>query len=155
MDAVLRLFSESRARARQKYREFMDDGVTVKKQDVYATVDQRLLGDDRFVDRIAEEHGKVKKERRKRAYSLDQIAAAVAKAGEVSVKELRGSSRYRELAQGRVAFTVLAKDYGYRGTEIAAYLQRDPTAITQYVRKREKARQIIAAVENVIGEENK
>jgi putative transposase len=150
-DTVLRLFSENRTRARQKYREFLDDGVTVKKQEVYATVDQRLLGDDHFVDRIADEHGKIKKERRKREHSMDQIAAAVAKGGAISVKDLRGSSRYREIAQGRVAFTALASEYGYRGIEIAAYLAKDPTAITQYARKADEARELVRMADKALG----
>lgn len=100
-ETVLRLYSENRSRARQKYMDFMDDGVTVKKQEVYATIDQRLLGDDRFVDRIAEEHcGSVKKERRKREYTLAQLAGAVAQAGEIGLDDLRGNGRQREIAQG-------------------------------------------------------
>ena len=151
-DPVLRLYSENRSRARQKYADFLDDGVTVKKQEVYATIDQRLLGDDRFVDRIVEAHGgPVKKERRKREYTLVQIAGAVAQAGEIGLDDLRGSGRQRELSRGRVAFTVLAKEYGYRGTEIAEYLRKDPTAVTQYARKREEAQQYITAIEKVLG----
>jgi REP element-mobilizing transposase RayT len=150
-DTVLRLFSESRTRSRQKYREYMDDGVTVKKQEVYATVDQRLLGDDTFVERIAGEHGKVRKERRKREHSLDQLAGAVAAAAELEIQELRGASRQREIAGGRVAFTALAKAYGYRVMEIAAYLGRDPTAVSQYARKIEEARELIAAADKALG----
>jgi putative transposase len=147
-ETVLRMYSENRSRAKQKYADFMDDGVTVKKQEVYATIDQRLLGDDRFVDRIVEEHGKtVKKERRRREYTLAQIAGAVVQAGEIGLDDLRGSGRQRELSQARVAFTVLAKEYGYRGTEIAEYLRKDPTAVTQYARKRGEARDFIAAAE--------
>jgi len=100
-ETVLRLYSENRSRARQKYMDFMDDGVTVKKQEVYATIDQRLLGDDWFVDRIAEEPcGSVKKERRKREYTLAQLAGAVAQAGEIGLDDLRGNGRQREIAQG-------------------------------------------------------
>lgn len=154
-DIVLRLFSENRTRARQKYREFMDDGITVKKQEVYATVDQRLLGDDRFVDRIAEEHGKVKKERRRREYGLYQIAGAVAKAGGISVKDLQGTSRYRVVAQGRAAFSVLARAYGYKGIEIAEYLGKDPTAVTHYVRKSDEARELIETAEQALGVKGK
>jgi chromosomal replication initiation ATPase DnaA len=98
-----------------------------------------------------EEHGgPVKKERRRREYSLAQIAGAVVQAGEMGLDDLRGSGRQRELSQGRVAFTVLAKEYGYRGTEIAEYLKKDPTAVTQYARKRDEAREFIAAAEKVL-----
>ena len=46
---------------------------------------------------------------------------------------------------------VLAKEYGYRGIEIADYLKKDPTAVTQYARKRDEVLPYIAAVEKVIG----
>ncbi len=154
-DAVLRLFSESRTRARRKYREFMDDGAAVKKQDVYATVDERLLGDDAFVDKIAEEHGTVNKERRTREHSLARIAGVVAQAGGFSTEELRAGGRQRSLAQGRVAVAVLARECGYRCAEIAAYLGKDPTAVTQYVRKRDAARALIAAGGSALGEAGK
>lgn len=152
VEAVLRMFSESRSRARQKYADFMDDGVSVKKQEVYATIDQRLLGDDAFVDRIVEEHGKpVKKERRRREYTLARIAGAVVHAGQITVGDLRGSGRQREIAQARSAFTVLAKEYGYRGVEIARYLRRDPTAVTQYARKSaDDVRAYVVAAEKVL-----
>jgi putative transposase len=151
-ETVLRMYSENRSRARARYEAFMDDGVTVKKQAVYATIDQRLLGDDRFVDRVVEEHGRpVKKERRKREFTLQQLAGAVADAGEIEVTDLRGSGRLREIAQGRAVFTILAKEYGYRGTEIAEFLRKDPTAVTQYGRKREEVEGYLANVEKVIG----
>lgn len=49
-----------------------------------------------------------------------------------------------------MAFTVLAKEYGYRGNEIAEYLQKDPTAVTQYIRKKDEVRAYSAAVEKVL-----
>jgi len=151
-ETVLRLFSENRSRARQKYEEFMDDGITVKKQDVYATVDQRLLGDDQFVDRVAAEYGNpVKKERRKREYELPRLAKAVARAGGITAEDLRGSGRLREIVQGRATFVALAKSYGYRGTEIAMYLRKDPTAVTQYARKVDEVRMNIDAAEKQLG----
>ncbi|NTW60474.1 MAG: hypothetical protein HGA43_15075, partial [Nitrospirae bacterium] len=91
--------------------------------------------------------GPVKKERRRREYTLAQIAGAVVQAGEMSPDALRGSGRQRALSRGRVTFTVLAKEYGYRGMEIAEYLRKDPTAVTQYARKRGEAREFIAAAE--------
>ncbi len=56
----------------------------------------------------------------------------------------------REVSRGRSAFTVITKAYGSRGTEIADYLRKDPTAITQYARKGEDIQEIIAKVEKVL-----
>src|SRR4030043_1285079 len=51
-DQVLRMFSEDKTRARKLYRAFMDEGITVMKDDIYSTIDQRILGDERFADKI-------------------------------------------------------------------------------------------------------
>lgn len=61
-DLVLRMFSENKGRARKQYALFMNDGATVKQEDVYATIDQRLLGDERFVEKVVKKHeGEIKK----------------------------------------------------------------------------------------------
>jgi hypothetical protein len=147
-DTVLRMFSEHRGRARKKYEEFIDDGITVKKQDVYAVIDQRLLGDERFIDQVTEQYGgPVKKERRKKEYTLARIAEAVGKAVNVTLEDMRSGGRRREVVQGRVGLTVLAKEYGYLGKEIAEYLKKDPTAVTLYGRKLEEAQETIKAVD--------
>jgi hypothetical protein len=48
------MFSENKGRARKQYAMFMNDGATAKQEDVYATIDQRLLGDERFVEKVVE-----------------------------------------------------------------------------------------------------
>jgi hypothetical protein len=55
-DQILRLFSESKSRARLKYHEFTAAHDTLDKSSVYATIDQRLQEDDEFVERVMERH---------------------------------------------------------------------------------------------------
>jgi hypothetical protein len=56
------MFSENKGRARKQYQAFMSDGATVKKEDIYATIDQRLLGDERFVENVVGKHdGNIKR----------------------------------------------------------------------------------------------
>jgi REP element-mobilizing transposase RayT len=75
-DLVLRMFSENKSRARKQYAMFMNDGATVKQEDIHATIDQRLLGDERFVEKVVEKHeGEIKKERRKKEYTLASNSA--------------------------------------------------------------------------------
>ena len=70
-DQVLRMFSENKARARRQYKAFMNDAATLRKEEGYATIDQRLQGDDEFVDRVLTAHDfEIKKERKKKEYSL-------------------------------------------------------------------------------------
>ena len=69
---------------------FMNDGAMVKQEDVYATIDQRLLGDERFVEKVVEKHeGEIKKERRKKEYTLPWIAREIERQCGVSLGDLR------------------------------------------------------------------
>jgi putative transposase len=89
-DIVLRMFSENKGRARKQYEMFMIDGATVKQEDIYATIDQRLLGDERFVEEVAKKHeGEIKKERRKKEYTFPQMARVLEKQYDVSLEDMR------------------------------------------------------------------
>jgi REP element-mobilizing transposase RayT len=146
-DLVLRMFSENKGKARKHYAEFMNDGATVKKEDIYSTIDQRLLGDERFVEKVAEKHeGDIKKERRKKEYSLPQLARALERQYDVSLEEMRSWGRTFNILTARRLFSILAKEYGYKGREIAVYLRKDPAAVTGYLRSGEEVRKGVAAV---------
>lgn len=81
------MFSESKGRARKGYRAFMQDGLVMKKEEVYATIDQRIQGDEAFVARVQERYdGEVKRERRRKEYTLPQIAKAVEKSYGLSIQ---------------------------------------------------------------------
>jgi chromosomal replication initiation ATPase DnaA len=141
------MFSESKGRARKHYESFMNDGATVKKEDIYATIDQRLLGDERFVERVVEKHeGEIKKGRRKKEYSLPQIARGVERRFDVSLENMRSWGRTIKILTARRLFSILAKEYGYAGREIAVYLQKDPAAVTGYLRSGEEVRKEVEAV---------
>ena len=134
-DLVLRMFSENKSRARKQYAMFMNDGATVKPEDIYATIDQRLLGDERFVEKVVEKHeGEIKKARRKKEYTLPRIAREIERQYGVSLEALRSWRRLLNILTARRLFSILAKEYGYSGREIAAYLRKDPAAVTAYLR---------------------
>ncbi len=135
-DRVLRMFSEHKSKARRQYAAFMGDGVSVPKAEIYATVDQRILGDEPFVESVREHHPKDDiKGRKKRAYTMPQIAAAIERAYPITLHELRSWSRRGPVLFGRRVFSLVAKEYGYKGREIAEYLQKDPAAVTGYLRR--------------------
>ena len=46
------MFSRDLKRGRRLYREYMREGEKIPKEEFYQTVDQRLLGDEAFVDRV-------------------------------------------------------------------------------------------------------
>ena len=153
-DQVLRMFSENKGRARKHYEVFMNDGATVKKEDIYATIDQRLLGDERFVEKAVEKYeGDIKKERRKKEYTLPQIARTLEKRYYVSLEDIRSWGRTEKILTARRLFSLIAKEYGYRGREIAAYLQKDPAAVTGYLREGEKTRKEVETVITALSKE--
>ena len=136
-DPVLRLFSERKGRARKAYREFMAEPGGLRKDEVYATIDQRVQGSDAFAERVFREHEKTPVKPWKKEQTLDQIAEGVAKLYELRAQSLRSRERTRPLSAGRCLFTLAAKAHGYSGSEIAGYLDKEPPSISAYERKRD------------------
>jgi len=135
-DLVLRMFSDNKGRARKQYAMFMNDGATVKQDDVYAIVDQR-----RFIEKVVEKHdGEIKNERRKKEYTLPRIARVIERRCGISLEDLRSWRRTINILTARRLFSILAKEYGYTGREIAAYLRKDPAAVTVYLRSSKDVR---------------
>ena len=135
-DQVLRLFSEKRSQARRKYREFREDTEGFERNEVYATIDQRLKGDAEFVDRVLGEHEKMPARTWKRKIPLEKIAAAIEKRHDVHVEMLRSPAKDRAAAGDRMVFSILANDHGYKAVEIGRYLDKDPTRVTRYLQAR-------------------
>jgi REP element-mobilizing transposase RayT len=133
-EKVLSMFSEDKVKARKLYSSFMGDSVTLKKEDVYSTVDQRIVGDERFADEVMKRHDvEFSNMKRARYRSLEEIAKTVEELTGVSLKELRRKSKDRNETEARKLFAVAAGEYGYRGTEISLFLRKDPSVITRYL----------------------
>ncbi len=135
-DFVLRLFSENRAAASRRYQEFIDGGPAVEKAEIYRTADQRVLGDEEFVADVKsrvpfEMNGRG----RQRAYSLEDIAAAIERVTAVSIDRMRTQTKSRTVADGRRLFCRAAKEFSCRNHEIAAFLRKDPAAVTRYLKE--------------------
>jgi len=146
-DPVLRMFSENKSRARGKYLEFMAEKEGYGRKEVYATIDQRLKGDDAFVDRVLEQHVREPKPKQLRRPSLEAVAQAIVNRYETSLIDLRSMQRTGHLAQARRVFSVLAADLGYKAAEIGRFLEKDSTIVTLALREREVVKDEVAAVE--------
>jgi chromosomal replication initiation ATPase DnaA len=81
--------------------------------------------------------GDIKRERRKREYTLPQIAKVVEKQFNLAIPDLRSSVKQQRVMQRRRAFSLVAQAYGYRGREIAAYLSKEPSSLMKYIRSEE------------------
>jgi putative transposase len=136
---VLRTFSEDPGKARKTYLEYMGEEDKFTREEVYAIVDQRILGDKRFVEAVKGKTGRPDvKGRRKHGYKLHEIARATEEACGISSGNLRGKDREENLGLGRRVMSVVAKEYGYKGQEIAEYLWRDSSVITRYLKEGNK-----------------
>jgi len=139
-DLVLGLFSKRKGVARRGYLEFMELGQSLEREDIYATVDQRIKGSEEFAERILRKCGDEGLEKRigVKRYSLSQIAGAVERLYGLGIEELRSSGKTRQVSFGRRVFSLTARGNGYRGNEVAEYLNKDPAVVTLYARGSEE-----------------
>lgn len=136
-DQVLRMFSEDKQRARKLYSAYMSDSQIVKKEDVYNTIGQRILGSEEFLERVMERYdGELEKEKREREYTLYEIAKGVEKIYGITLKQIRERSKSETIILGRRLLSLVAKEYGYRGKEIGLYVRKDPAVITRDLKEK-------------------
>lgn len=55
-DRVLKMYSEDKLTSKRLYREFMGDGISIKRDDVYRLIDQRVLGNEEFLNIVMERY---------------------------------------------------------------------------------------------------
>jgi REP-associated tyrosine transposase len=140
-DQVLRLFSEDKGMARKLYGEYVGDGIAVKKEDIYTTIDKRILGDEKFADTVMDKcEAEIEPGRREREYSLAAISQAVGKMYGITVIQMRQKGKDRNISWGRKLFSFVAHDFGYKGREIAEYMRKDPALITRHIKEEEMKR---------------
>jgi putative transposase len=151
-DFVLQMFSQKKSTAIKRYSDFMGDETSVEKDVIYKTVDQRLLGDETFVEMIKGKVGiEITHTGRIRQHSLEKIAGAIESIAKVFLSDMRSDSKARNVARGRKLFSQIAKDFGYKNLEIANFLKKDQSAVTRYLMDKKNiqglARSVITALQ--------
>jgi len=150
-DQVLRMFSEDKQKARKLYRTYMDNSQVVKKEDVYNTIGQRILGSGEFLERVMTKYnGELKKGKREREYTLYEIAEGVEKICGITLKQIRKKSKSGNITLGRRLLSLVAKEYGYKGKEIGQYIRKDPAVITRDLKEKEQLEKEMERVVDVI-----
>jgi len=138
-DRVLRMYSEDKTQARKLYRAYIDDGIEVKKEDIYKTVSQRILGEEHFIDKVMEKiDERFENKRKHHKYSLKKIAETIGRNKGITINQLREKSRNRGILAVRKLVSITAMEFGYKGKEIAHFLQKDPSVVTRYLKDGEK-----------------
>jgi hypothetical protein len=150
-DQVLRMFSEDKQRARKLYSAYMSDSQIVKKEDVYNTIGQRILGSEEFLERVIEKYdGELKKEKKEREYTLFEIAKGIEKICGVTLKQIREKSKSETITLGRRLLSLVAKEYGHKGKEIGQYVRKDPAIVTRDLKEKGKLEREMEKVIDVI-----
>ena len=128
----------------------MADRETLAKDLVYATVDQRVQGDESFIEQVKEKSDQqIEKGKKKKEHSLFSIARAVEVQTDVKIAEMQSATRQRRVTTARRLVSFVARKYGYTRIEIARYFQKDPAAVTLYLRdvqERERDAETVIAI---------
>jgi REP element-mobilizing transposase RayT len=140
-ELLLGMFSKDIKRGRRLYREYMSKEEKTSKEDFYRTVDQRVLGDEAFVERVRERlENRTLIGRRRHGVSLGEIARGIEEVSGIRLSELRGKGKDSGVMEGRKLFSLAGREYGYKGKEIAEFLGKDPAAVTGYFRRSQDLR---------------
>ncbi|MCK9196972.1 MAG: transposase [Syntrophales bacterium] len=135
-ESVLGMFSEDKGAANCLYIDFIGADVSIPREDVYHTVEQRILGDEHFVEKVLKESNvKVQATRREREYTLDEIAGAIEGVYGISLEEIRSISKSSKLSKGKKMMSLVAHEYGYKGKEIAEFIYKDPVVVTRHLKE--------------------
>ena len=135
---LLGQFSSNSEAARNRYKRFVEDRLDQgHRDDFYAVKEQRLLGDESFVELIH----RTAKEEAPHFYELSfaELVSCVSSVFELPEEILFSSSRDRRGALGRALVGYLGRDLGrFRLKDVAEYFKRDPAVISQALRRVEE-----------------
>lgn len=138
-DLVLRMFSNDKTKARKLYRSFINESLSIKKDDIYNTIDQRILGSEQFAAMVMETQDiKIERIKKKKEFSFTEIAKRIEQAYGITKKQLCEKSKYKQFTKGKKMFCIVAHEYGYSGREIALFINKDPGLVSRYIKERNK-----------------
>lgn len=150
-DDVLLLFDRSKRSARQKYRDFVVDGIKNGRRDDlvggglrrslgvsgasdYGAFDERILGSGEFVERLWREAEP--REISGPRMTLTGIIQGTAEVFGVRAELLRQRNRVKELAEARAVICYLAvRECGFNGVEVARALNLSRSGVSVAVKR--------------------
>jgi REP element-mobilizing transposase RayT len=136
-DWVLGQLAQDRMEARRRYANFVLDGLDEghRKDFHQGAIDRRVLGDDRFLEQIAD----AKMKRCCDRPTLEQVVAVVCRSYEVNESDLAGASQQRRLTEARAMIAWLARDAEAASlTEVGKRCNRDVGTMSSALRRLEQ-----------------
>jgi len=144
-DEVLKMFSTKRAVARDRYVQFVREGIDDGKNgQYYHTVDQRILGSEEFAEQVERKGGRAITIPAKLP-ELATIARMISESNKVTISDLRGAGATQIQARARRLFASVAREAGHRNRAVAEYLRRDETMISKWMREKTEETRRVAA----------
>lgn len=145
---VLEQFHRQLGPARRAYRRFLKDGLAQGHEaKFYDTVDQRILGDERFVQELEQRTASQSKVfSRPFRSSFGKLLPAVAQLYGLKPAALVAPGRQRAVVPARAMLVYVAREWGRLTTqELGTRLHRDPSMISRlhatYVAQRDATRE--------------
>jgi putative transposase len=132
--SVLERFSNRVGRAREAYLRFIKEGEGQGHDErYYETVNQRFLGDERFVKEIAKKVGEDREvEPKMRRVKFSAILNAIAEQHGTEAKTLIQAGRQRQWVKTRSMLVYMAREWcGMTIKELGKQLNRDPSIISR------------------------
>ena len=130
---VLDQLGNSARQAYKAYQKFIDDGRGLGHDDrYYQAVEQRFLGDEKFIGEIAERAPKGEVRPGGRKLRFEKLLPAVAQVHGCGVIDLTAAGRQRAWAKPRAQLAYLARAWcAMKTIEIARRLQRDASMVSR------------------------
>lgn len=161
-EEVLERFGRKLKAARKNYREFMEDGMALGRQQKYSggglirsagrlievlknrrnktleQSDERVLGSGEFVENILkgiEEKDKIKRET-KRNLDFEKLIEKTSRYYRIKSTQIKGESRIRKISEARAVLVKLGIEYlGLSGSKLGKELNISPSGISWLYRR--------------------
>jgi hypothetical protein len=166
-DEVLLMFGQDHKRAREKYREFVAEGIPLGRRDElvgggikrqlllsgsheFQAYDERILGSGEFVEQLWHESETTQPRMETSPPSLQEITDEVATVYGIEPATLRQGSKQKEMANARAVIAFLAvRRFGYTGVQVAKGLALSPSGVVVAAQRGEAIFAMTAELRNL------
>jgi REP element-mobilizing transposase RayT len=131
--SVLEQLGNTAAEAAKAYRRFIADGQNRGHDErYYQVIDQRFLGDEKFIQKIIEQAPQAEVRPGGRGLRFETLLHAVAKVHGCRTKDLTAAGRQRAWAKARGQLAYLAREWcDMKANEIARRVNRDSSMVSR------------------------
>jgi len=132
-EEVLRQFSLTPGAARRAYEKFMQEGLNQGHEErYYETIDQRFLGEERFLSQVAERSEAQEIQIRGEKVGFARLLDTISEAHDIEAQMLLRVGRQRQWVATRAQLVYLARQWcGLTARELSRRLHRDASMISR------------------------